>query len=712
MAKKKDVWSTNYASDEEIRSMVQKLFVPKIMQVRSARTDFEDHWTRFYNMWNVIHDDAHLYHNRAKLYVPEVRKNVEAQARQLVDSAFPNDDYVDCLPGAGGTRKGAQLQKALRRWQIEQSQLPLKFHIFARQQCLYGTSAAYICWDHKVETAFKSSRHPKTGKITPTKKLVELYKGPDFRVRDLFKWYALNPKKAEIDEEGCFDIQVLNRVDLEELSKQGLLWGLQDVLSGNSDAYTQQEMNKDIQRAENLGLHILQNQAYTGLASLEDKDLGKNGTYMKTTLYARVKLPKACLEDEDPELGIPMKIEIFNNEHVTFVGRNPFFHQRPPYVVGKYIPPGPDEFYGQGIPQATQYMQYEINAKAEQAMDSVTYALNPIAFIDPALAAQDGEFEIEPGAKWFVNPAGAKFSAMPDVSAAGYNAISLLKSQIQDYADRTPSLPPQFAGKARTATQADIVQNIISLDIKSFQRQNELMVLQPMMEMWESLTDQNGDEQQMVMILGKDSTEWRRLLVSKNEMLGNYRYFWRVSTSLQNKQIAARQILDAMKVAASLPPDAQQKLNFNFSEAFRTLWTEYWDLKNASDVMNTPDGLISQDPGTILEMLKLGMEVEVLPGDDDAAIMRFLDETLKETKDKFLSAEIVKQILLHQKQLEQKRQQMMQQQMMFRQQMMMNAQAAAQGQGQRGRPGAQGSGNRTQLSPNGSAGNMASGTRA
>jgi hypothetical protein len=712
MAKSRNVWEYNFAKNEAIVDAVRKTIIPKLKSSRDGRSELESIWMRDYNIWNVVHDDAHLYSGRAKLYIPEVRKNIEAQARQLTDMAFPSDQYLECMPGTGGTRKGAALHKAIRQWQVEQAQLPIKFHVHNRQKCLYGTSVAYVAWSKRVEHVFKNARNPKTGKIQASRQLMELFNGPDFIVRDLFRWYTLNIKKADLGDEGCAEIQVLNRFDLVQKDRAGLLVGLDEILKGNSDAYSKEELYRDVERAENLGLHINPTQGYAGVAALsgrEDPDNPTINNYMCTTVYAKIECPDACLEEEDPSLGIPMKIEIYDNEHVGFVGRNPFFHQRPPYVVGKYILPGPDEFYGQGIPQATRYMQYELNSKAEQNMDSVTYALNPIAFIDPAMTAQNANFEMEPGAKWFVNPAGVKFGAMPDVSATGLTAIGSLRSQIQDFSDRQPSLPSQLAGKARTATQAQIVNDVISLDTKAFQRQQELMELEPLMQMFESLTEQNAEDDQMVLLLGKNSTNWQKLIAPRNLLLGNYTYFWRVSTSQQNKQLQARQMIDMLKVYGALPPEIQAKTPLDLPETFRTIFRELLDIPNADKIMPSPDEQISQDPATILKMLTLGMEVEVLPGDDNASIIRFLADAFRQEKDKVLQKQIAEQMLKQKQALEAKMQQAQAQHAQQLAMMHMQMQAQAQG-GQKG-GGARG-GNRTQLSPNASTGDMASGLRA
>jgi hypothetical protein len=707
MAKKdKTVWEKNFAENREIREMVADYFIPKLKEVKDNRKELEQSWMRFFKMWNVTHDENHGYSGRAKLYVPEVRKNVEAQARQLTEAAFPNEDFFDVSPGDSGTKDGAQIWKSMMRWYMENTQIRVKYHVFARQETLYGTSPVYIPWNRKVEHAFRSAKDPKTGKIRPTKKQIEIFNGPDFIVKDLFKWYALNPHKADILEDGCAEYQVLNRFDLLLREKNGELYGRKDVEQGNTDAFRMEELENDIQQAEAIGLQV-DNRGYAGEASLRKDEENKANNYLVCTIYTKMVLPQACEPDEDPRFPISVKIEIYNNEHVGLVRRNPFFHQRPPYLVGKYILPQPDFFYGQGIPWAIQYMQYEINSKAEQSMDSATLSLNPIAIVDPGLAGQTNEFNVEPGAIWWANPQGVKFAQVPDVTATGYAAIGQLRSQMQDYSDRSPALPSQLMGKSRTATQSEMVFDTISTDNKSFQLQNEILVLQPMLEMWESLADQNVNEDQVIMILGARASDWKRALVTKNQTLGSYRYFWKVTNIHQNRQVLARQLIDAIKVAGSLPP--QSGLRFDFGEAYKMLWVDGFGLPDGAKILGLPEDMKSQSPEVEHKMLDMGLEIEVLPHDDDEEHMKSHDKELGELKDEEQKKTLMIHIIKHKQQLQMKmqaiQQQMMQQQMMQQQLIQQGGQAPKRGQ-------MVGSGNRTQLSPNANAGDMASGVRA
>lgn len=709
-AKKKDQptkFDTNYAEKKDIAERVASHFTSRIRTVRNNRYPLDEALWRFFNMWNVTKDGYHNYSGRAQLYIPEVRKNVEAQARQLTKAAFPNGDCFDVGPGLTGTRRGAQAWRSMQKWAMRNSSIESKYFVAMRQMCLLGTVPIYLPWRKDVRHEFRSRRDGRD--IMPKKQEIELFNGPDFIVRDLFRWYTFNPKKDDLSD-GCFEIDPCSYFDLLALKKQGLLANFEEITKGASNAYLSEEFSRDIMRAESMGIQLQYNMAYAGEADLSKKreELDTDRSYMRTTIFADMVFPEACEDDEDPELPIPMKIEIYGNSICGLIQRNPFYHQRPPYVVGKYIAPNADEFYGQGIPWAIQFMQYEINSKAEQGMDSATLALNPIAIIDPGLAGASNEFNVEPAAIWWASPQGVKITSLPDTTPIAYQAIQQLRMQMADYSDRSPALPPQLLGKSRSATQSEIVQDSLNVDNWLFQIQNEKRILVPMLEQWEAITDQNMNDEMLVMILGRRAGDLKRTLLSRSDLLGRYAYDWKGASAAQNKQILGRQMLDAMKVYSILPPGTQQQMQFNGAEFFKILWTDIWNLPDADKILGAPEEMVHQDAEAENKMVEMGLELEVLPNDEDEEHMKVHDKALQKTKDPIQKILLMTHIVEHKAQKDRKdiqAQQAKQQQQMQMQLMLMQAQGG-------GKKGSKGSGNRAQLSNNGSAGDMGSGVRA
>lgn len=708
MAKDKaTVWDRNFAENKSLAEQVAGYLTPRIRTTRSNRLQLEEAWWRHFNMWNVTKDGYHSYQGRAQLYIPEVRKNVEAQARQLTKSAFPSEDCFNVSPGQTGTRRGAQAWKSYHQWAMDQCQIKNKYFIAMRQQCLLGTTPIYVPWRKEVRHEFRSRRDHKNKKISPVRQEVELFNGPDFIVRDLFRWYVFNPKKNNLDD-GCFEIMPCNRSELLRLSRDGLLANFDDIMEGGGNAYLNEEFSRDVLRAESEGILIQFNTASAGEATIKKDEIDSkfsDHTFMRTRVFCDMVMPEACEDGEDPELPIPMQIDIYNNAICGQIMRNQFYHQRPPYVVGKYIQPNPDEYYGQGIPWAIQFMQYELNSKAEQGMDSTTLSLNPIAIIDPGLAGASNEFAVEPGAIWWAHPNGVKMAAMPDVSPLANQSIMQLKGLMSDYSDRSPALPPQLMGKSRTATQSEIVNDSMAVDNWLFQVQNETLILGPLLEQWEAITDQNMDDEMLIMILGRRSGDLKRTLLSRSDLLGRYAYQWKGATTIANKQITARQMLDALKVAGAMPPGSVQ---MNYNEFFKILWSDLWGLKDGDKILGMPEEMVTQDADAENKMVSMGLEIEVQPMDDDKAHMAIHDKAILEAKSQGEKMLLMAHILEHKKADEEKQmkaQQAAAAQQIQMQMMMMQAQGG-------GKKSGAGSGNRSQLSPNSSTGDMASGNRA
>ena len=694
---KKSIWETNFAENPKIRNRVYQAFSPLTRQLMDEREPLEQKWLEFFRMWNVEKDGNNPYNGRARLYIPEVRKNVEAQARQLTEAAFPNDDFLSCYP-LHGTFKGADLQLQIRKFQIRQSQLRMKYHIAMRQACLFGNAPAFIPWKKTEKKIWMNKRVG--AKIKPYRDTVELYNGPDFVPVDLFRWYALDPLNHDFQEAGCFYNSLVDKFEMRRRDKAGELFDLKELLSKAANALDKSELEKFIEKFEASGV-ILEKKGYAGEFSTA-KTKNENNKILCTRIYTEMELPEAALDDEDKDMPIPVVIDLYNSEHIGLIKRNPFFHQQAPYVCGKYILPGPEEFYGQGLVWAIQYMQHEINSKAEQAMDSATLALNPLTFIDPALCGNMLDFPVEPGAIWFVNPQGVRQSAIPDTTQTGYNAISMLRGQMADYSDRSPALPPQLLGKSRTATQSEIVAASLSVDVKSFQMQNESMILNPTMEMWESLTDQNIEDKQILLLTGHEYKKAKQIIVNKNQIVGRYQYRWDASSITQNRAVLARQLIDLIKIYGTIPPQYLATVRFRLDEVFKALVREGMNLPNVERFFGLAKDEAT-DPETELEMLMAGLEIFVSIGEDDVQHMQKHDEQLNDPK---LSADqkeaLIAHIAVHESQRQEKLRaaQAAQAQMLQMQQMQ-----AMQQQGSRG------AGNRTQLSPNSSGGDIASGGR-
>ncbi len=188
-------------------------------------------------------------------------------------------------------------------------------------------------------------------------------------------------------------------------------------------------------------------------------------------------------------------------------------------------------------------------------------------------------------------------------------------------------------------------------------------------------------------------------------------------------------MLDGMKVLSSLPPQALGQINFNYGEFFKVLYTEMWNLPDADKILGMPEEMAEQDAEAENEMISMGLELEVLPSDNDRGHMASHDAFMvKPGTSKEVKLGLAAHIISHKKSEATKQQQAQQAQQQQMMQMKLNAQAFAQLQmlQQKGKPspavkqlmngngssgGPHASGDRTQLSPAATSGDQGSGIR-
>src|SRR5439155_4738552 len=63
------------------------------------------------------------------------------------------------------------------------------------------------------------------------------------------------------------------------------------------------------------------------------------------------------------------------------VQRNPWWHQRSPYLVGKFTEVI-NEFYGRSLIEQVDKLQYFVNDVANQSSDALVWSLNPVTIVD------------------------------------------------------------------------------------------------------------------------------------------------------------------------------------------------------------------------------------------------------------------------------------------------------------------------------------------
>jgi hypothetical protein len=628
---------TNWALNKDFAEKVRSKIVGNFHKLRSDRASREQKWLEFYRMWSVEHDDNQSYQGRANLYIPQVRKEVETMTRRLKKALFP-EDYLDAEATKYEDSNAAETNKYVVRHFFDG---PMNIKALAdpwiKQNILYGTSPIKSYWSRReVEQVYRKKYFKELGpanfeaKFKVVKENTLLYNAPKARVCDIFQTYV-SPQSAQLptDIKEVFERQ---KVSLDDMKKKAA-----DGAAVNIKFIEDLAKKEDYELAETQMRTASQGDSGS-IVDLESLDL--------IEWWGELDLPDGR--------RLPCVVEIIQESIVTRIQQNPFWHQTPPYDFQRFIKPPPGEFYGRGIAEAIQFMQYQVNDMANQTMDSSTLALNNITIVNPAFAPNVDSFEIEPGAVWWADPNAIKQFVFPDLSDTGIKNLNLIRTIMTTMSDNSPQLPDPIAGKARSTGQAQLAIDEWQTDLFSFMQSIETEALVPFTSKTHSLIQQYVNDDLIIRVSGKYAETWIKKLVTPEDLAGRYDFTWKGAIQTQNNAIKVQQILQFIKVAQNLPPDSKVKVNW--ANLILKLFRDGLQFKDAHTIIETPDSNPSVPPSIENKMINMGGPVEVNPEDDDQLHVESHNKAMAESQDPYIKYVFSLHIAKHNAQIEQKRQ--------------------------------------------------------
>lgn len=651
----------NWASDKEFAEKVTKQILSNLNVLKSAREARETKWREFYDMWSIEHDEGQSYKGRANLYIPQARKEVETMSRRLKKALFP-EDYLDATATKFEDSDAAETNKFVMMHFFNVMNMKGVADPWIKQNVLYGTSPLKSYWERREVEQFyrkKYFKEKEKGNFEAAYNIVReqtlLYNAPKARVADIFQTY-ISPASAQLPS----DIREV--YENQKVTWQQMKMKERDGCAVNLDEVERQLKEKDTEFSD----------TQERLASQGDPGeiVGTDKILDLLEWWGELDLPNGQ--------RLPCVVEIVNECVSTRIQQNPLWHQTPPYVFARFIKPPPGEFYGRGIAEAIQHLQYQLNDTINQTVDASTLALNNITIVNPAFAPNVDSFEIEPGAIWWADPNAIKQFVFPDLSDTGLKNANMIRQIMTESSDNSPQLPDPIAGKARSTGQAQLAIDEWQTDLYSFMTSIETEALVPFCGQVHSLLQQYVPDDLIIRVAGKYAETWVKKIVKPEDLSGKYDFTWKGAIQTQNNAIKVQQMLNFIKVASSLPPDAGVKVNW--PNLIMKLFRDGLQMKDAHTIIETNDYNPSVAPGMENEMIKMGGPVNINSADDDGLHIQSHEAYASELKEPYAKFKLSLHIAKHNAQIQAKQQA----QMIMQQQMAAQQQAQQQPQGRGG----------------------------
>jgi len=622
----------NRARELPVQEKIERDLLPALSRIRTERAIMRERWLRYYRIFDST-PDQERYHGRIQSYIPVGRRLIENWVQKVKRDLFPTDDVFGVEALRDSDRDRALAAKALLRTFFEKyTQVRRQSTPFLRQLVTYGSSPVHVTWKFDQCTLDVLENVLEDGRVTEktVKRQRELirYIGPTFRVVDLFAWYAWPVTVTNVlDLSLMFEDMLIERQRVLDLARTpisakrpelGMQWENADrVLESMAKAAeaAQASSTRDAKDKFNALRRRLNDKGFT--MRFEGSDPARVTDV--TDVYWRTRF-------EDDDCVDWWRVTIAQDDVPVRVQRNPFWHGMPPWLCGKFVEVQ-NEFYGRGLPETFDRLQYFLNDVANQASDALVWSMNPIAVVDSYRVQDVDSIRMRPGARWLADPAGVSFTEPPKESATvGFAAVGQIIALMNDTANVAPFLGPSPAGKGRgraasTATGAQILLSESLLQIRDVVENLEDQVYTPFLRMSHALAMQCMSKAMILKVTGIEGVSFVERRISPEDIAGDFEFRWLGSTTNVNHQVRAQQMVNFLQMVARIPPEVLQAQGIQIDLGFilRAIWEDGFSLRDGDRIIKNTNQVKAIDARIENDLFRAGRgaEVDVSPIDDD-----------------------------------------------------------------------------------------------
>jgi hypothetical protein len=469
------------------------------------------------------------------------------------------------MPREMADREKAEDVESLLQWECERGHFRTRISDFVKQALIIGTSIAKVFWDfttpeirqRRIETehiaapGLEGGTQPlnyETANFVPDNAL----QGPRIKTvfRDQFLVPDLSCPGIQADDGQPYVIEVfdVSEPELRAMAKRGV--------------YHKAAVNK-VRKGGGKNAAEVSPDIDTELAQARAEAMGYG-----TLQHTNKEVERFRLEEMWGEFDLHGKGEMVecvitrSGDQVLRIQRNPFDHQRRPYVADRWINV-PNEFDGIGVVEPSLSLWHERCDTRNQAMDFKSYTLNPMLIVGAAANVSDTRFVSGPGRIWQVmNPDAVKPMEFSTAAASlAMNMDAQIRNDIEDATGATRLLGGTDPGTIEKATvYTGMVEQANARILESMEALAHDAVT-PALQMFWKLEQQFRNQAVVIRVLGKEGANLQLKTLERHDLMGDFDFLpvtgARLSARWQENQLLQQFIQIAGQF---LQPDVRIKI--------------------------------------------------------------------------------------------------------------------------------------------------------
>lgn len=606
----------NFALDEEVKTFIDSYLWQALITTVGNRSSLESEWMAIQRLSELVHDGGQKYIGRSNAYLPTYAQSKNTQVTMLSKGLFPSDEFLDVWDRDLGQTEAGAAVKAYMQFQLEnRANLRYWMKQMLAQFVDFGNGCLKYTWRKELKSLGKVKR--KGNEISQIGYEPTSIEGLTVSVPSMFNVYAYPETAAGLRDLLWIAERVkVPKIYLEEMKRKERWENVDLALQSTGTGFLNGRATEQ---------ETLQDKNSLGTAFNYTTENPMSRMYEVWEVWCSMPLPKDAYVNGEV-VGTPLSTRIvFVNGTICFVGRNPYFHQQPPYLFARQkVQPGC--FYGSGSGRNGRSYQYLINDFTNQTNDAGCFALNPVMVVNSNyMSRPPGPFR--PGVQIHAKDIDKafKFEKMPlEIVQSGQQLISMYIGLQQDGTGAPPGLQGTGTGKgSKTATGMQILQSNASSPLQDLVEDLEVQVMVPLMENGWSLAIQYENAEYMARTAGGP------ILMVPREMDITPEFKFLASNQAVNKQQRAAQAMQFIQVASQMQPflQAQGKM-FDPTPLLQKIFTDALGFRGFEAVikqipmpgMPPPGqpgipGQIGQDPRSATEQIPGGNGMDMQPGE-------------------------------------------------------------------------------------------------
>ena len=582
--------------DEALKEAVQW-----IEDIEESRKNTDKVAMELYKNYNSIRSKR-FYNGDSDIFVPFSFMMVETMVAKIMRSVWSEPIPVP-IAGVGPNDKDQadKIRALLHMQQKSQVKLWTKMLNYWRAKCIYPRAYAEIFW----RTDYRKVRKPKVTKTTAEQGPVEegAIDKPSFS--------KVTSEETMVAEYDCWDVKNLDYFDVgvDPTTPDGDIQRAKftyvrslvtdqelKIMADQKDKDDRPlyEMVKEVKGAgdgkfsdDYLDQKSLLGIDLRNLPTLENK----GDRHEMHTCYMHYDI------DDDGVIEKDCLVVILDRKQVIRFEKNPWWHGKKPYISGSYFE-RPNQFEGMSLIQPVRKIQYEINDKRNQELDSATYSLLHNWLVGADAGIEDSQIRVSQGGVIHADDiTQVREVTFPDLTQVGQRAEAILEANMREAIGVTRSVQGvQESGPRQTATQFSqmLAQagDRTRLTLETFGN-NEWASLWSMAH---SLNQQHLRQDTFVRLTERDSlgfdyfgednltgelddetglpeieTTMGQGTVSEADLAMDMDFIVQSFGELEMENLRNANLTTFMQLVSTLPPDEQNKTFFNM--IIRKYWT-------------------------------------------------------------------------------------------------------------------------------------------